>query len=575
MLKLSRFLSPYQWLIGGVLVVLLLQSIAELYLPTLMADIIDTGVVKGNVPYIWRVGEVMLLVALGSAACAVIASYLSARVGVGYGRDLRRMVFTRVESYSLHEFDKLGTATLITRSTNDVTQVQNVTIMILRMVVSAPIMAVGGLIMAVNKDAQLTLVLVIAIPVLVGLILIIFTRGMPLFKALQKKLDRVNLVLREGLTGIRVVRAFDRVSYEQGRFEDANRDLTNTSIRVNQIMAFLMPAMMLTMNITTLVIVWFGGLRIDAGHMQVGGLFAFMQYAMQILFSMVMMSIMFIMLPRAEVSAVRINEVLETVPEINDPVTPATAPVTRGYLRFDDVTFSYHGAEQPALSHISFEARPGQVTAIIGGTGSGKSTLVNLIPRFYDVQSGRVLIDGVDIRSITQEDLRSRIGFVPQKAVLFTGSIADNISYGADGATDDKIRRAATVAQAMEFIKDLPEGFEANVAQGGANLSGGQKQRLSIARALARRPEVYVFDDSFSALDFKTDSLLRAALKPETSDATVLIVAQRVSTVMTADQIVVLDDGRVAGLGDHHTLMGSCPVYREIVESQLSQEEYA
>ena len=575
MLKLSRFLSPYQWLIGGVLVVLLLQSIAELYLPTLMADIIDTGVVKGNVPYIWRVGEVMLLVALGSAACAVIASYLSARVGVGYGRDLRRMVFTRVESYSLHEFDKLGTATLITRSTNDVTQVQNVTIMILRMVVSAPIMAVGGLIMAVNKDAQLTLVLVIAIPVLVGLILIIFTRGMPLFKALQKKLDRVNLVLREGLTGIRVVRAFDRVSYEQGRFEDANRDLTNTSIRVNQIMAFLMPAMMLTMNITTLVIVWFGGLRIDAGHMQVGGLFAFMQYAMQILFSMVMMSIMFIMLPRAEVSAVRINEVLETVPEINDPVTPAAAPVTRGYLRFDDVSFSYHGAEQPALSHISFEARPGQVTAIIGGTGSGKSTLVNLIPRFYDVQSGRVLIDGVDIRSITQEDLRSRIGFVPQKAVLFTGSIADNISYGADGVTDDKIRRAATVAQAMEFIKDLPEGLEANVAQGGANLSGGQKQRLSIARALARRPEVYVFDDSFSALDFKTDSLLRAALKPETSDATVLIVAQRVSTVMTADQIVVLDDGRVAGLGDHHTLMGSCPVYREIVESQLSQEEYA
>lgn len=575
MTKLLKYLKPFALLVSGVLVLLFLQSLAELYLPTLMSDIIDTGVIKGDTAYIWSIGGRMMLVAGGSAICAVIASYLSARIAVGFGKNLRRTVFSRVESYSLHEFDKLGTATMITRTTNDITQVQMVLIIMMRMMIMAPMMAIGGIIMAVSNDAKLSLILVVVIPVLAGFIALLASKSVPLFKAMQVKLDKLNLVLREGLTGIRVIRAFDRLDSEKERFMAANSDLTNTAIKVNRLMAFMMPVLMLVMNLTSIGIVWFGGIRIDNGAMQVGDMMAFIQYAMQIMFSLVMVSMMFVMIPRAEASAVRINEVLEMAPEINDPAQPKPANAQRGYVEFQDVTFSYPGAEAPAISHISFSAGPGQVTAIIGGTGAGKSTLISLIPRFYDVDSGHILVDGVDVREMAQADLRHKIGFVPQQAVLFSGSVGDNIRYGKEDASPEEIRHAAEVAQATEFISGMKDGFDSEISQGGTNVSGGQKQRLSIARALVRRPEIYVFDDSFSALDFKTDARLRAALKAETLESTVLIVAQRVSTVMDADQIIVLEDGEIVGIGKHKELLTTCAVYREIVSSQLSEEELA
>lgn len=575
MMKLIRYLKPYWLPIAAILVLAFFQSLTELYLPTLMSDIVDKGIVQGDTDYIWRIGGQMLLVALAGTTGAIISSFLSAKVASGYGRDLRRMVFSRVSSYSLHEFDKIGTATLITRTTNDITQVQQVWVMILRMMISAPMMSIGGVVMAVSKDAKLSLIIVVVIPVLLGVIGFLAAKGIPLFRVIQLKVDKLNLVVREGLTGIRVIRAFNRTAHEKTKFQSANQDLTATAIRVNIIMATMMPAMMLIMNFTTVAIIWFGGIRIDAGHMQVGDLMAFIQYVMQIMFSFVMVSMMFIMIPRASASAVRISEVLETVPEINDPAAPKSTGSQKGYVEFRDVTFSYPGAEAPAISHISFAARPGEVTAIIGGTGSGKSTLVNLIPRFYDVDSGSVLVDGVDVRELTQADLRAKIGLVPQKALLFSGTIAENIRYGKQDATDEEIRQAAEIAQATEFISEMKEGFDAEIAQGGTNVSGGQKQRLTIARALVRRPGIYLFDDNFSALDFKTDARLRAALRQETADATVIIVAQRVSTVMDANRIIVLDEGQIAGIGTHRELMNNCDVYREIVSSQLAEEELA
>lgn len=575
MLKLFRHLKPYTISVIAVLVLLFLQSLAELYLPTLMSDIVDTGIIKGDTPYILRIGGFMLLVAGVSAACTIAASFLSAKIGTGFGKNLRSRVFSQVESYSLHEFDQMGTASLITRTTNDITQVQQVLIMIMRMMISAPMMAIGGIIMAVSKDATLSLILVVVLPFLAGTIYLIASKGIPLFKAMQIKLDKLNLVLRENLTGIRVIRAFNRLDHEKKRFTEANRDLTDTAIKVNKIMAAMMPVMMLIMNFTSIAIIWFGGIRISNGDMQVGDMMAFLQYAMQIMFSLIMVSMMFVMIPRAEASAVRINEVLNTVPEIKDPPKGKPADSRRGYVEFKNVTFSYPGAEQPALSNISFSARPGEVTAIIGGTGSGKTTLINLIPRFYNMDSGNIFIDDVEVREITQENLRAKIGFVPQKAMLFTGTIHDNIRFGKEDATDEEVRLAAATAQATEFISDMEEGFHSMIAQGGTNVSGGQKQRLSIARALVRRPEIYVFDDTFSALDFKTDAKLRAALKKETKDAAVLIVAQRVSTVMDADQIIVMDEGQISGIGKHKELLATNEVYREIVSSQLSEEEIA
>lgn len=575
MLRLMRFLRPYRPQIALILVLVFLQSLANLYLPTLMADIVDTGVVKGDTGYIIRVGGVMLAITLGGTICAIVGSYFSARVAVGFGRSVRGRLFAHVQGFSLHEFDQVSTASLITRTTNDTNQVQMVLVLMLSIVVSAPMMAVGGIILAISQDAGLAWVLAVAVPVLILVIILLMRNAVPLFRMIQIKIDKLNLILDESLTGVRVIRAFDRSEYEEQRFDEANLDLTDTAITVNRLVAILMPFMMLVLNLTTIAIVWFGSIRVNNGDLQVGAMIAFMQYAMQILFAFLMLSMMFIFLPRAAASATRINEVLDISPEIVDAPDAGPAGDQHGYVEFEDVTFSYPGAEEPALSHISFRAMPGQVTAIIGGTGAGKTTLVNLIPRFYDVDSGRVMVDGSDVRELTQKDLREKIGFVPQTAVLFSGTVSENIRYGNPTATDEEVRHAAEVAQAAEFIKDMDDGFDALIAQGGTNVSGGQKQRLSIARALVRKPEIYIFDDSFSALDYTTDANLRAALRQETGDATVLIVAQRVSTIMDADQIVVLDEGRLVGVGNHRELMESSPVYREIVLSQLSAEEVA
>ncbi len=575
MLKLFKYLKPFAAPIVVALVMVFLYSLSELSLPTLLADIVDKGIARGDVAYVLRFGGLMLLVALGGAVCSVIGSWFSARVGMGYGRDLRRLVFTHVERFSLHEFDRIGTPSLITRTTNDITQIQTFALMFMRMMVMAPIMAIGGILMAVQQDARLTWVLAVAVPVIALIIVLVASRGLPLFRAIQAKIDRINLVMRETLTGVRVVRAFDRAEHEKRRFDEANRDLTRTSITVNKLMALLFPLMMLVMNVTTVAILWFGAKRIDLGEMQVGSLMAFLQYAMQIMFSVLMVSMLFIMLPRASASALRIHEVLTIEPEIRDTAEPREARDGRGHIEFRDVTFSYPGAEEPAIRGISFKAGPDEVTAIIGGTGSGKSTLVNLIPRFYDVDSGSILVDGMDIREMAQESLRSRLGFVPQKAVLFNDTIANNIRYGKEDASDEEVARAAETAQAAEFILGMKEGFATLVAQGGTNLSGGQKQRLAIARALVRRPEIYVFDDTFSALDFRTDANLRAALRQETARATVIIVAQRVNTIMDADRIIVLDDGEVVGTGTHRELVHDCTIYREIVSSQLTEEALA
>jgi ATP-binding cassette subfamily B protein len=572
---LLKFLNPFRTLVAALLALLFVQALATLYLPTLMADIVNNGVIKKDTDYILRIGGFMLLVAAVSGICSILAALCSSLSATGFGRDLRTTLFSRVTSYSLNEFDKLGTATLITRTTNDINQVQQVLLLIMRMMITAPIMAIGGIIMAVSKDATLSLVLVVSIPLLALAIAVVFTRAFPLFRAMQKKIDKVNLVLREGLTGIRVIRAFNRVDYEKERFNDANLDLTNISIKVNRTVAVLWPIMMILLNFTVIAIIWFGAVRINAGDMQVGDLMAFIQYATQIMFSVLMLSFLFVMLPRAQASALRINEVLDMSPEINDPAQPESPRGKRGVVEFKDVTFRYPGAEEPALCGVSFTANPGETVAIIGGTGSGKSTLVNLIPRFYDVDEGEILVDGVDVSEMSQEDLRSRIGFVPQVAVLFTGTVADNIKYGKDDATDEEVRQAAETAQALDFVSEMPEGFDSAISQGGTNVSGGQKQRLSIARALVRKPEVYIFDDSFSALDFKTDAKLRRALRRETADSTVIIVAQRVSTVLEADNIIVLDEGRIVGTGTHKELLRANEVYREIVASQLSEEELA
>lgn len=564
-------------MIAFVFLLVFLQSLSELYLPTLMADIVNIGILKGDTSYIVKLGGLMLLITAAGVVFSIAASYYSSTIAAGFGKRTRSKLFAHVENFSLQEFDKIGTASLITRTTNDVTQVQQVLIMMLRMMVMAPMMCIGGIIMAVSKDATLSLVFVVVVPILAGTIIFIGSKGVVLFKAMQIKIDKLNLVLREGLTGIRVIRSFNRTSFEQQRFERANKDLTDTAIKVNKVMAFMMPIMMLILNFSSVAILWFGSIRINNNDMQIGDLMAFLQYAMQILFSLIMVAMMFIMVPRASVSAVRINQVLEMQPDIQD-AHDAENGVQRergGEVEFRHVTFSYPGAEKPALSEISFIAKSGETTAIIGGTGSGKSTLVNLIPRFYDIEAGSVLIDGDDVRLLSQQSLRAKIGYVPQQAVLFTGTISDNIRYGKEDATDDEVKHAAAVAQAASFIAEMPEGYNSIIAQGGTNVSGGQKQRLSIARALVRKPSIYIFDDSFSALDFKTDSQLRAALKEETQHAAVLIVAQRVSTVIQADKIIVLDEGAIAGIGSHQELMETSSVYREIVSSQLSEEEIA
>ncbi|VDG93695.1 Multidrug resistance ABC transporter ATP-binding and permease protein [Lysinibacillus sphaericus] len=574
MIKLLKNLSVYKWLVVAIVGLVFIQSMADLFLPTLMADIIDKGVVVGDIPYIWKIGAAMLGVTAVSALAAIVASYFSSKAALGMGRDIRQKVFRHVESFSLQEFDKLGTASLITRTTNDITQIQQVVIMMLRMVISAPIMLVGGLIMALSKDAKLSLVIVAIMPVLILTIVLILKKGVPLFQTVQKRLDRLNLVFRENLTGIRVVRTFNREKEEQQRLQNANKELTDVSIKVNKLMAFMMPTMMLVMNLTVVGIIWFGGMRIDSGGMQIGDLMAYIQYVMMIMFSLVTASMMFIMIPRAAVSAKRINEVLEMEPTFLDEGF-LKADKEPGTLEFDQVSFYYPGADEPALSDISFKARAGEVTAIIGGTGAGKTTLINLIPRFYEVSGGSICINGVNSKESSQEEIRSKIGFVPQKATLFSGTIEENIRFGKEEATKEEIEHAARIAQAEDFVVKMEKGYESEITQGGSNVSGGQKQRLSIARALIRKPDIYIFDDSFSALDYKTDANLRSALKEETKEATVVIVAQRVSTVIDADQILVLDRGQLAGVGTHKELLETNDVYREIVESQLAEEEIA
>jgi len=573
--RLVGFLRPYRALIGLALVLTFGQTLLNLYLPNLMSDIVDTGVLRGNLRYILDTGAWMLVVACLAGGASIASSYYGARVSAFFGRDVRARLFSHVEHFTLAEFDQVGTSSLIVRTTNDVWQVQQLAYM-LQIIVMGPLTAIGGIVLAVATDASLSWVLAILVPLMGLVILAVMRPGIALFGSVQRKLDRLNLVLRENLTGVRVVRAFDRTRFEAGRFDEANADLTQTQVRVYQLMAFLWPAVMLIMNLSTVLVIWFGGFQVNAGTVQIGQLMAFIQYMTQIMFSVLMMSMVMFQVPRALASADRIGSVLEMRPAFTDPDgDSARSPAPEGRVEFRDVTFRYPGAEEAALSGVSFTTSPGTVTAIIGGTGSGKSTLVHLIMRFYDVEQGAVLVDGVDVRAMTQEDLRRRIGYVPQRAVVFAGSILENIRYGDLGASEDEVRAAAAVAQAAEFIDATPQGLEAPVTQGGHNLSGGQRQRLSIARAIARRAPLYILDDSFSALDFATDARLRTALRRRLDGASLLIVAQRVGTVMDADQILVMDDGRLVGQGRHDELVATCAVYREIVQSQLRPEEIA
>lgn len=589
MVKLLKNLKPYWLSIVGIIFFVFLQAISELFLPNLMSDIVDIGVVNGDVNYILKTGERMLLIAFIAMMASIYGSYLASRVSIGFARDLRTKVFTKVESFSLEEFNEIGTASLIVRTTNDITQMQQLAVTLFRMFLRAPLLFVGGIIMAISKNTELALLLVVILPILALIIFFVAKKSTYLFQSMQLKIDKLNLVLREYLTGIRVIRAFNREEYEKERFNKSNFELTDTAKKVNILMALLMPLMTLILNLAIVAIIWLGGLKIEYGRMQVGDLMAFVQYAIQIMFSLIMFSMMFVMIPRASVSAIRINEVLDVVPKIKDPAIGTLSPLIssnktnfqdkvptrnrKGYLRFEEVSFGYHGAPEYAIRDISFQANPGEITAIIGSTGSGKSTLINLIPRFYDVSEGSISIDGVDIRDIPQEKLHEIIGLVPQKAILFSGSIAENISFGNHNISYEEIKRVAEIAQAAEFINRMSQGYDSLIAQGGTNLSGGEKQRLSIARALAKHSDIYIFDDSFSAIDFKTEARLKEGLKEELKEKTVLIIAQRVTAVMGAGQIVVLDNGRIVGIGKHHDLIKSCSVYKEIVTSQLSTEE--
>ena len=575
MSKLLPHAKPY---IPYILVMLLLtlgQTWSSLELPDYMARIVDRGIIGQDTHLVYRTGVEMLLIALFGGACMAGVGFLAARVASGFTWRLRQDLFTTIEDFSLFEFNQFSTASLITRNTNDMQQIQLVLGMSLRMSLMAPFLGIGAIIKAYGLAPSMTWIMAVAIGILVAIIATIFTIAIPRFTKLQRLVDRLNLVSRETLVGLRVIRAYHREQREQEKFEAANADLTRMNLFVNRLTALMQPAMLLILNFTSIAIIWVGAHRVNAGSLQIGDMIAFMQYASQAIFAFIMISFIFVMVPRAAVSAKRVAEVLATEPTIHEPEQPVQTKRLGGTVEFRNVTFAYPGAEAAVLDDISFVARSGQTTAIVGSTGSGKSTLVNLIPRFYDVTDGAVVVDGVDVRDYRQAELRAKIGYVSQKAILFSGTIASNIAYGAPEAAEEIIRQAAQTAQAAEFIDRMELTYASAIAQGGSNVSGGQKQRLAIARALARRPEIYIFDDSFSALDFKTDAMLRAALQHETADKTVLIVAQRIGTIMHADNIIVLDEGQIVGHGQHETLLRTCAVYREIASSQLSDEELA
>ncbi|MCB5911419.1 ABC transporter ATP-binding protein [Streptomyces pinistramenti] len=568
-------LRPHRRAISLIVFLQLIQTLATLYLPTLNADIIDNGVIKGDTGYIFGTGGLMVAVTLLQILCAIGAVYFGARTAMALGRDIRAAVFDRVQSFSAREVGTFGAPSLITRTTNDVQQVQMLVLMTFTMMVSAPIMCIGGVVMALNQDVPLSGLLLIIVPVLGILVSLIVRRMRPLFRGVQERIDTVNRVLREQITGIRVIRAFVRDRHEQERFAGANTDLYDVSVRAGRLMSTMFPLVMLIVNLSSVAVVWFGGQRIDSGDMQIGALTAFLSYLMYILMSIMMATFMVMMLPRAEVCAERIQEVLSTDSSVTPPQNPVTTLRTRGELELRNVEFRFPGAEQPVLRDISLVARPGETTAVIGSTGSGKSTLIGLVPRLFDATGGEVLVDGEDVRTLDEETLAGAIGLVPQKPYLFSGTVASNLRYGNPDATDEELWHALETAQARDFVERMEGRLEAPIAQGGGNVSGGQRQRLAIARALVRKPEIYLFDDSFSALDYATDAALRAALSRETDRATVVIVAQRVATIRGADRIVVLDEGRVVGTGTHTELMAENETYREIVLSQLTEQEAA
>ncbi|MFI5893536.1 ABC transporter ATP-binding protein [Actinoplanes sp. NPDC051513] len=572
---LRGHLRPYKNAIILVVLFQFLQTLATLYLPTLNADIIDNGVIKGDTGYVMRIGVGMLGITVLQIAAQIVAVYFGARTAMAVGRDVRNSIFSRVQDFSAREVGQFGAPSLITRTTNDVQQVQMLVLLTFTLMVSAPIMCVGGVVLALRQDVPLSGMLLVIVPVLIATVGLIIVRMRPLFRTMQVRIDKVNQVMREQITGIRVIRAFVRDDREQARYEGANDELTDVSLRAGKLMALMFPTVMLIVNLSSVAVLWFGGHRIDSGAMQIGALTAFLSYLMQILMSIMMATFMFVMIPRAEVCAERIREVLTTESSVTPPLAPVTTLSRHGFLELRGVGFHYPGAEAPVLSDISITARPREVTAIIGSTGSGKTTLLNLVPRLFDATEGQVLVDGVDVRELEEGLLSRTVGLVPQKPYLFTGTVATNLRYGNPDATDEQLWEALEIAQARDFVEKMNGRLDAPIAQGGTNVSGGQRQRLAIARLLVARPEIYLFDDSFSALDYATDAALRAALTAHIADATVVVVAQRVSTIRDADRIIVLDDGRVVGTGTHAELMDANPTYREIVLSQLTEQEAA
>jgi len=574
MLKIFKYLKPYILHIIILIGLTYIQVMASLRLPDYMSDIVNTGIIGQDMDFIWSTGLKMLGVTAISALCAVINGYLASRIGSGFSKTLRKDVFSKVESFSLAEFNQFSTASLITRSTNDIQQIQMVMIMALRIVLAAPIMGIGAVQKAYAIAPSMTWIMAVAVGVLTALIIFLFVFAVPKFELMQKLIDKLNLFTRQNLTGVRVIRAFNRQGYEAENFDEINKGVSKVHLFVNRILGMMQPVMMLVFNMTTVLIVWVGAHLVEENSLFIGDMMAFMQYAMQVIMSFLMISIIFIIVPRASVSIKRISEVLNTKLSILDPDKPKKPKgKTKGLVEFKNVTFKYPDADVPVLYNINFSAKPGETTAIIGGTGSGKSTIVNLIPRFFDVTSGQLLIDGINVKDMRQKDLRKRIGYIPQKGVLFSGTVQSNIKYGNPNASNKEMERAARISQSIEFISKLEEKYNYPIAQGGTNVSGGQKQRLSIARALLINPDIYIFDDSFSALDFKTAAKLSQDLRKETKDATVIIVAQRIGMTINADKVIVLDEGRVVGVGKHKELLKTCKVYREIALSQLSQEE--